>query len=256
VYLLEGKYADAEGLYNRALRIRDKALGEDHPDVAATLSGLALVYLSQEKYADAAALDKRALTIREKALGREHPGLVPILNVLASLYRKQGKDAEAEPLYKRALTISEKYDGADSLSLATPLIGLATVYAKQGKVADAEQLTERTLAIREKALGKKLANENPKSMDLLLNALANTLRDNDLWMKYIKEDPVTAGKLVMLASKIEKKIEQHVTVCDTDDRSRKTCRTIILPPGAVSPGRMFYRIGESEDGMPLYVPRR
>ena len=34
VYGQQGKYADAEGLYKRALAIREKALGADHPDVA------------------------------------------------------------------------------------------------------------------------------------------------------------------------------------------------------------------------------
>ena len=32
----QGKYADAEALYKRALAIQEKALGADHPDVAAT----------------------------------------------------------------------------------------------------------------------------------------------------------------------------------------------------------------------------
>jgi len=31
---VQGKYADAEGLYRRALAISEKARGADHPDVA------------------------------------------------------------------------------------------------------------------------------------------------------------------------------------------------------------------------------
>ena len=37
----QGRYADAEPLYKRALAIREKALGADHPDVADTLNNLA-----------------------------------------------------------------------------------------------------------------------------------------------------------------------------------------------------------------------
>ena len=44
VYWKQGKYADAEGLYKRALAIREKALGASHPDVAQTLNNLANVY--------------------------------------------------------------------------------------------------------------------------------------------------------------------------------------------------------------------
>ena len=34
LYRAQGRYADAEPLYKRALAIREKALGPDHPDVA------------------------------------------------------------------------------------------------------------------------------------------------------------------------------------------------------------------------------
>jgi tetratricopeptide (TPR) repeat protein len=72
VYERQGKYGEAEGLYQRALAIREKALGRDHPDVAQTLHNLANVYLSQGKYGEAEGLYQRALAIREKALGRDH----------------------------------------------------------------------------------------------------------------------------------------------------------------------------------------
>jgi len=42
VYDAQGKYADAEELYKRALEIKEKALGSDHPNVAKTLYNLAL----------------------------------------------------------------------------------------------------------------------------------------------------------------------------------------------------------------------
>ena len=56
VYKEQGKYADAEALFKRALAIREKALGAGHPDVADTLNNLADVYLAQGKYADAEGL--------------------------------------------------------------------------------------------------------------------------------------------------------------------------------------------------------
>ena len=39
----QGKYSEAEGLHKRALAIRAKALGANHPDVGQTLNNLALV---------------------------------------------------------------------------------------------------------------------------------------------------------------------------------------------------------------------
>ncbi|CAK5116208.1 unnamed protein product [Meloidogyne enterolobii] len=42
-----GKYKDAEPLCKRALEIREKVLGADHPDVAKQLNNLALIYQNQ-----------------------------------------------------------------------------------------------------------------------------------------------------------------------------------------------------------------
>jgi hypothetical protein len=38
---IQGRYGEAEPLYQRALAIREKALGPDHPAVARSLNGLA-----------------------------------------------------------------------------------------------------------------------------------------------------------------------------------------------------------------------
>src|ERR1700738_4764673 len=75
-----GRYADAIPIAQRALAIREKALGRDHPDVATALSWLAVLYNSQGRYADAEPLYKRSLAIREQALGRAHPDVARSLN--------------------------------------------------------------------------------------------------------------------------------------------------------------------------------
>jgi tetratricopeptide (TPR) repeat protein len=113
LYRVQGRYADAEPLYKRALAIGEKALGPDHPAVAIRLNNLALLYRVQGRYADAEPLYKRALAIDEKALGPDHPAVAIRLNNLAGLYRAQGHYADAEPLFKRALAIDEKALGPD-----------------------------------------------------------------------------------------------------------------------------------------------
>ena len=75
-----------EPLYKRALAIREKALGPDHPDVAKSLNNLAGLYREQGRYADAEPLFKRSLAIYEKALGPDHPDVATSLNNLAGLY--------------------------------------------------------------------------------------------------------------------------------------------------------------------------
>lgn len=48
----QGKYAEAEHLYVRALGIREKVLGADHYDLATTLNDLALLLNAQVRVLD------------------------------------------------------------------------------------------------------------------------------------------------------------------------------------------------------------
>jgi tetratricopeptide (TPR) repeat protein len=168
----QGKYAEAEPLYQRALHIRGQQLGAEHPDVAFSLNGLANLYREQGKYVEAEPLYQRALRIREQQLGPEYPRVATALNNLALLYSDQGKYAEAEPLYERALKIREQQLGAEHPDVAFSLNGLANLYREQGKYVEAEPLYQRALRIREQQLG-------PEHSDVAfpLNGLANLYAD-------------------------------------------------------------------------------
>ncbi|MDR4468946.1 MAG: tetratricopeptide repeat protein [Nitrospira sp.] len=98
-------YAEAAPLSQRALAIREQALGPEHPDVAASCNNLATLYDAQGAYAKAEPLYKRALAIWEQALGPEHPLVATSCNNLAMLYDAQGAYAKAEPLSERAVEI-------------------------------------------------------------------------------------------------------------------------------------------------------
>jgi CHAT domain-containing protein/Tfp pilus assembly protein PilF len=149
----EGRFAEAETLYKRALAIREKALAPDHPDVATGLNNLAALYVDQGRYAEAEPLYKRALAIWEKALGPDHPDVATGLNNLAVLYGHQGRYSAAEPFSRRALAIWEKALGPDHPDVATGLNNVAVLYGHQGRYDEAEPLYIRALAIREKVLG-------------------------------------------------------------------------------------------------------
>ncbi len=68
--------------------IREKALGEEHPDVAATLNNLAALYFQQGRYAEAEPLSQRALGIFTSALGEDHPSTQEAKRILQRLRRK------------------------------------------------------------------------------------------------------------------------------------------------------------------------
>ncbi len=95
-----GRFYQGQGLYNLAepwleqslSKIKAK-LGNDHPDVAASLNNLALLYNNQGRYAEAEPLFLDALVICENCLGKDHPGTIDIRQNLDILkeYLSQSK---------------------------------------------------------------------------------------------------------------------------------------------------------------------
>lgn len=150
-----GAYAEAEPLYKRALSIREKSLGPEHPDLAISLSSLARLYRVLDRYGEAEPLYKRALKIQENALIVEHPDLATSLYGLGRLYAEQGRYSEAEPLYQRSRNIREKALDPEHPDLAASLYGLATLYVRLARYAEAEELFQRARMIEEKALGSE-----------------------------------------------------------------------------------------------------
>lgn len=182
IYYKENNYSEAESLYERSLAIREKTLGKEHLDVAASLYNLAEVYSksgrsdeSGQKYL-AESLFKRSLAIREKILGRNSFEVAQVLKSLAWIYRMEsldsselakGKHAEAKSFYKEALAIAEKSLGKNHLEVASFLDGLAVLYVDEKDYRKAESLYQHSLAIREKALGEHI------DVATNLDALAN-----------------------------------------------------------------------------------
>ncbi len=66
LYNTQGRYAEAEPLYKRALAIWEKALGPDHPNVATTLENYAAVLRKTGRTTEAVKLEARAKAIRAK----------------------------------------------------------------------------------------------------------------------------------------------------------------------------------------------
>jgi tetratricopeptide (TPR) repeat protein len=146
-------YAQAQPLFERALAIREKVLGLEHPATANSLNNLAGLLQDRGDLAGARPLFERALATREKVLGPEHLDTAGSLNNLANLLRDQGGQSGARPLYERALAIYERELGPQHPYTGANLNNLAFILQDQGEFDAARPLFERALAIREKALG-------------------------------------------------------------------------------------------------------
>ncbi len=99
----QGRYAEAEQHYLRALAICEQQLGSEHFAIASVVDGLALLCVSQGWYAEAEQYYLRAMMIYEKQLGGEHPAVLGSLNQLAELHYAQGCYAESLKYYQSLL---------------------------------------------------------------------------------------------------------------------------------------------------------
>ncbi|EDO03050.1 hypothetical protein SS1G_05528 [Sclerotinia sclerotiorum 1980 UF-70] len=153
LYSDQGKLAEAEKMYLRALEGKEKALGPDHTSTLDTVNNLGNLYSDQGKLAEAEKMYLRALEGKEKALGPDHTSTLDTVHNLGHLYSDQGKLAEAEMMYLRALEGKEKALGPDHTSTLSTVHNLGNLYSHQGKLAEAEKMYLRALEGKEKALG-------------------------------------------------------------------------------------------------------
>src|SRR5262249_48533122 len=148
----------AERFYQRALRIREKTLGPEHPQIAILLNSLAILKDDRGAYEEAEPLYRRALAIREKALSPSHYDLFLSGENLALLLVKKQEFEGAATVYQRALfhrSIGGSSWMRDRISsdVANSLSGRAYAYSLIKDNDRAEALYRRALAVLEKAHG-------------------------------------------------------------------------------------------------------
>ncbi len=80
-----GRLNQAEDDYRRALSIKGRVLGSNHPEIAVLLNNLAVVLKRAGRVDEARACFRRAAGIYEARLGRDHPSTVQCRRALAAL---------------------------------------------------------------------------------------------------------------------------------------------------------------------------
>jgi tetratricopeptide (TPR) repeat protein/transcriptional regulator with XRE-family HTH domain len=148
-----GEYRSARRLFERALAIRERALGGDHPDTAQSLDDVGMTLYMLHEPAAARRLVERALAIRERVLGADDPLTAICVRNLALLLHEQGELAAARSLFERALATDERVEGPDHRSTIESCIGLALLLRDQGDPAATATLLERALGSCERTLG-------------------------------------------------------------------------------------------------------
>ena len=152
-YWFAGDYAKALEMHRKALAIKEKVLGTEHPDTAASYNNIGVVYRDMGDYAKAFEMFEKALLIREKVLGTEHPDTAKSYNNIGNAYFAMGDYAKALEMYKKALAIKEKVLGTEHPDTAKSYNNIGIIYSHMGDYVQALEMHQRALSIREKVLG-------------------------------------------------------------------------------------------------------
>jgi CHAT domain-containing protein/tetratricopeptide (TPR) repeat protein len=137
----------------KALQARERSVGKDHVDVAATLGLLAAALMGDGELQAAEPLLERARSIRERELPPLDPLIAESYNDLGNLSTDLGDYERAEDLFKRSLAIRTAALSADHPDLAQSLGNLGRLQYRMGNYVSARANLERAFTIREKTSG-------------------------------------------------------------------------------------------------------
>lgn len=145
-----GRRGEARVLVERALEIRENALGPDHPDVADLLSNLGALHYADNELDEAERCFERGL---DSARGSgdivdESIALAHLANVASS----RGEYERASALYLQALEIQRREMG-DHPFVAITLHNLSTQAGVLERWDEARSWAEQSIAVFERALG-------------------------------------------------------------------------------------------------------
>jgi tetratricopeptide (TPR) repeat protein len=171
LYRREGKLAESEACYRKALVIGKKVLGDT--GYGSTLTKLAVTLKERGKFSEANQCLQEALSMREQQFGKNHPKVAHTLYEMSTLLPLIGHASEANAARVRANQIMDTYNrglsGNNSswLIVACALSSCLVSYVLFGRNG---MLTATVIKHLEKKIAAAGAAASPKDIDNL-NAL-------------------------------------------------------------------------------------
>ena len=166
IYRDTSKYAEAEPLLLRALRLREAVDGPDAAEVISTVDSLAYVEFGLKNFPEAETLYRRLLALWEKNAGPEHPMTALTHDKMAEFFAAQERYSAAEESAARALA------ARTNLHLAS-LNQTGRMLLMGAKLHKAEDIYHRAIEIGD------LSQAPDEAMDPILRIYATILTTLD-----------------------------------------------------------------------------
>jgi len=132
-----------------AIKVKERAYGPNHFDVAISENNAALILLSLGRVDEAIQLNDHALTITMAAVGNDHPLVASILQTGADLRNAKGRYGEARPAAERALEIASRELGWDHPTAHNALVSLGKSQVGAKAMAEGARTLRRAIALIE-----------------------------------------------------------------------------------------------------------
>ena len=151
--LRRARHAEAATQLALALRLGERSLSTEHPQVGRLLLDLALAQARLGAHDEAARHLDRAVRLLRAALPADDPALVQVHLARAEVERRRGRLREAAADYELAGSIVVATHPHDLASLAEVQLGLGEVALAQGQWATASASFTQALTLRERLHG-------------------------------------------------------------------------------------------------------
>lgn len=158
IHNFRGNPGKAEPLFEHAIKIKQKVLGPDNPDVVSAVCKLCQFYIGRGNYAKSDNLAQKIITFGNRKV-HELNQVQGSFKTLIDFYQEHPEFESAERLLKQAENLTEKESANQNLELAVLLDRLATSYKEasdtsgnKSRLAHAEQLYKNALELRQRTL--------------------------------------------------------------------------------------------------------
>ncbi|OEU09400.1 TPR-like protein, partial [Fragilariopsis cylindrus CCMP1102] len=141
--------------YRKALVVREKCLGEDHLDVAASYQNIGQSLCKLGDFQGALAAYRESLSILESLLGENHADVAIAHSLLGNVLHEQGDFQGAMEEYSIALAIREEVFGKSHVATAESHTQIGQLLTDVQDYDEAETRHRKALRIRDTILGKE-----------------------------------------------------------------------------------------------------
>jgi len=143
----EGKYAEALDLFQEALGIQLKVLGDGHPDVAWSYNNIGIALNGQGQYEEAIKMHEKALEIRMATLDNRHELVADSYYNMGCVLGNQAKCKEAVEMFRQALDIYLEVHGNRHEDVANTYHEMGIALYCQVKYKEAVEMFRKFLDI-------------------------------------------------------------------------------------------------------------